>query len=241
MKVKRVAKKLDRLSLIFSIKPNILTFWVGILFTIGSFCFILGSLFQLYWLQLGQFLINLTFFIGSIFFTTAAYGQLLLAINANLVNYTSISKKKRDWRWWARGVRSYGFASAFSQFIGTILFNFNTFDAMQNLNKAISEELLIWVPDFIGSILFLISSFFAWLEIRNDGFVKSFISFTWWIVWLNIFGSIFFQASAIYGFIDPKTNTLIDANLSILYTLFGAICFFIAAIVLAIDSKWQNR
>ena len=226
----KIKKKIGELSLLFAISPDLLSWWIGTLFMVGSALFAAGSVMQLYFSDhFTQFSINLTYFIGSLFFTSAAYGQLLQAINTNIAMLPGAKEKQQSWRWWARGLRSPGFLSAASQFIGTILFNFNTFDVFYHFQRPAGEHLFIWVPDMIGSILFLVSSFFAWIEIYHDDYVKRFVSVTWWVVWLNIIGSILFQLSAIFGYINPWTGAVVDGNFSVQYTLWGAVCFYLAA------------
>ncbi len=229
-KMGKVKEKIGRLSLLFAIRPDLLSWWVGSLFMVGSALFVAGSVMQLYLSDhFSSFEINLTYFIGSIFFTSAAYGQLLQAINANIALLSGTKQKQKSWRWWTRGLRSPGFLSAAPQFIGTILFNFNTFDAMYNFHSPAGEHLFVWVPGMIGSVLFLVSSFFAWVEIYHDAYVKRFVSVTWWVVWLNIIGSVLFQLSALYGYINPVTGAVPDGSLSVAFTLWGAVCFYFAA------------
>jgi len=228
----RVHRPAERLSLLFIVRPELLTWWVGTLFMIGSLLFVTGSLMILAWNQrFSADTINLTYFVGSIFFTTAAYGQLLQAINANIATQVGWSAKKKNWRWWARGIQSAGFMAAGSQFIGTILFNINTFDAWRGAQSAIGEHLLIWAPNMMGSVLFMVSSFFAWVEIYHDDYIRPFRSLTWWAVWSNILGSVFFQVSALYAWINPVTGEMADDHLSVLFTLWGALCFFIGAFI----------
>lgn len=45
--------------------------------------------------------------------------------------------------------------------MGTVLFNFNTVDAIIAGLDWVEEELLIWVPDVIGSVCFLAASYLA--------------------------------------------------------------------------------
>ncbi len=232
----------ERLALLFIVRPELLTWWVGTLFMIGSLFFTAGSLMILLWSQrYTADTINLVYFIGSIFFTTAAYGQLLQAINANIATRVGWSAKKKSWRWWARGLQSAGFMAAGSQFIGTILFNINTFDAWHGAESAIGKHLFIWAPNMMGSVLFMISSFFAWIEIYRDDFVKPFRSLAWWAVWSNILGSIFFQISAIYAWISPLTGEEANGHLSIVFTLLGAICFFLGAYISNLQLKENEK
>jgi hypothetical protein len=177
-----------------------------------------------------SFASNLTYFTGSIFFTSAAYGQLLQAVNANIAQLPNMREKQKSWHWWARGfIRSPGFLSAASQFIGTVLFNLNTFDAMQNFHSPADEHFFIWVPNMTGSLLFLVSSFFAWIEIYRDDYIKRFVTVTWWVVWFNIIGSLLFFFSALYGYVNPFTGAVPDGSLSVTFTLWGAVCFYLGA------------
>jgi len=238
----KVKKKISKLSLLLAIRPDLLSWWIGTLFMIGSLLFVAGSVMQLYLsTHFTSLTINLIYFIGSVFFTSAAYGQLLQAINANIALLPSAREKQKSWKWWARGLRSPGFLSAFTQFAGTILFNVNTFDAFYSIDSYAGEHFLIWVPDMAGSILFLISSFFAWVEIYYDDFVKPFITVTWWIVWFNIIGSILFQLSAIYGYINPFTGAVVDETLSVHYTLWGAVCFYVGAYLSNVEIREIGR
>jgi hypothetical protein len=227
---RRIQQKIGKLSLLFALRPDLLSWWVGTLFMVGSALFVAGSVILLYpqgivSVQSG----NLTYFIGSLFFTSAAYGQLLQSINANIALIPDIRKKRKSWRWWARGVRSPGFLSAATQFIGTLLFNITTFDALYGCHSPASEHLFVWIPDMAGSVLFLVSSFFAWIEIYHDSYIKPFANVTWWVVWLNIVGSVLFQLSALYGYINPMTGKRPDGHLSIVFTLWGAACFYLGA------------
>ena len=54
--------------------PGAMDWWIGVLFAVGSVCFALGS-FPPYATALGTTPDNITFFIGSIFFTTASFLQ----------------------------------------------------------------------------------------------------------------------------------------------------------------------
>ncbi len=221
---------------LFSYQPKLLTWWVAVLFMIGSACFVSGSAMVLYFEEFfSSLVINLTFFIGSIFFTTAAYGQLLEVINADISNKTYLSREESPWLWWAWRPKNLGYIASISQFIGTLLFNFNTFDAFYVGLSVLQEDVLIWVPNMLGSILFLTASFFAWLEVYHDKQIKAFFSVTWWIIWINILGSIFFQLSAILSYVYLDSGKLVDGTRSLEYTLYGAVCFFVGAYLLIVE------
>ena len=121
------------------------------------------------------------------------------------------------------------------------MFNLNTFDPFFASLTNMQEELLVWTPNLIGSIFFLIASSLAWLEIFHDKHIKAFKSVTWWIIWINLLGSAFFQISAIASYINIGNGEVLDGTLALQQTLYGAICFFIGAYLLIVEMKESQR
>src|ERR1700709_1924726 len=115
-------------------------------FALGSLLFMLGAV-PMYQEAVGSVAANTTFFIGSLFFTTAGFIQL------------SMSGKRPPWSspnrpntfdWWAAAV----------QFVGTLLFNVSTVSALIVSANAESRLGGGWRPDAYGSIAFLVSRTF---------------------------------------------------------------------------------
>ena len=211
---------------------HIISMWISILFMIGSFCFASASFLSFGFLyNLPEIDINIFYFIGSIFFTIAAYLQYLESINFDITHLPHVYNKHTVWFWWRWRPKNMGYISSLTQFIGTILFNISTFVAIfSNLSIKI-DNLFVWLPNLLGSILFLISSFFAYLEVYNDKKIKNFRNLTWVIIWINIFGSVFFQISALYSVYTVDIDQ-INIFIATLTTFLGAICFFVAALLL---------
>jgi len=228
-------QSLSKLS-IFTYQPKALTWWVAVLFMLGSLCFISASVMvSSFEDSFSGFMINLTFFIGSVFFTSAGYAQLLEVINKDITSKDYLKVQSSTWLWWAWRPKNLGYLSSVTQLTGTILFNFNTFDAFYSGLSVLQEDIIIWVPNMLGSMLFITASFFAWLEIYHDKHIQAFISTTWWIIWINILGSLFFQLSAIFSYIHIDSGTYINETLLLRGTIYGAICFFVAAYLLIIE------
>jgi len=212
-----------------------LTWLMSLLFMIGAFCFVLASALSLVNYH-SSFSINTIYFVGSLFFTLAAYTQFLEVINADITNESHITSSKRKWIWLAYRPNNLGYLSSFTQLIGTIFFNINTFESYNTELSTLASDIIIWIPNLLGSILFLIASFFAWLEIYKDNHIKAFRSSSWWIVWLNNFGSIFFQVSAFASFIYLDSR-VVNGTAALEYTLLGGICFFVGAFLLIIEMR----
>lgn len=205
-------------------QPSSLDWRVAALFMVGSFLFVLGS-FPPYALRVDARAVALTFALGSVFFTSAAYSQLLTVINVA----RSDGEPFRFWAWqpgeilwWATVV----------QLAGTLFFNVSTFVAVDSSLTTQEAERLVWAPDFFGSIAFLIASHLAWLAVCHRVWCVQRDNADWWIGALNYLGSIFFMASALGAFILPTTGDVANITLVNLGTFGGAVCFFLGAYLL---------
>jgi hypothetical protein len=115
---------------------------MGVLFAIGSLCFAGASVVS-QWGSASRPAIGVTFFVGSLFFTTAAFLQLRAA-----------------------ATRADRIASGI-QFAGTLFFNVSTFAAMNKGLDAKQSDLRVWTPDVFGSVCFLVSSWLAYAAVRR--------------------------------------------------------------------------
>jgi hypothetical protein len=174
---------------------------IGVLFMIGSACFAIASL-PIASSVPGQ-AVGLTYFVGSLFFTTAAFEQLRTA----------------------RGQGSEVWAAGW-QFAGTLFFNVSTFAGIFQHLSTKSADLFVWSPDAVGSVCFLVSSLLAEIAVIHAVLLVR-RSAT-----LNLIGSIAFGVSAAAGFVLPDTGQVRNASLVASTTLLGALCFFWAARVL---------
>ena len=144
--------------------PRARGWWIGVLFAVGSTCFVRGAL-PPYVDLVGVDAANTTFFIGSLFFTTAASMQHKEAADAAARLHEAVTGERLSrWRvlawspqridWWATTI----------QLIGTVMFNVSTFAALRVGLDVQQQQRRVWVPDLYGSIAFLVASAFAWAE-----------------------------------------------------------------------------
>jgi hypothetical protein len=203
-------------------RPVRLNTTIAWLFMVGSACFVAGSV-PAYLKAVGGWVDGVTYFVGSIFFTSASYAQLVQAQSPAMTGVTAVEEHTpepvslwawlpHDRNWWA----------AVTQFPGTLLFNVSTFAALAHNATAEETDRHVWRPDVYGSTLFLVASTFGILaigEARGNA---------WRIAWLNMVGSILFMASAIASYVLP-TGDLVSTRLSVLGTLLGAACFLAGA------------
>ena len=192
---------------------------------IGSACFALGA-FPPTASALGA-AAAAVFFVGSIFFTSAAYLQFYEATNEgdDLDGQGRTSRlfgvRSGSLGWWASGV----------QLIGTVAFNVSTFAALRDLTT-IQEEVLVWAPDVVGSVCFLVASALVIAETHDRIRGMLFRSLESRIAAINMLGSIAFAVSAIGAFIVPSTGELLSLPLVNIFTFIGALLFFVGAALL---------
>lgn len=222
--------------------PRQLNWWIGVIFAVGSFLFMLGSLFSLIpaLARIGSLnanAINAIFFIGSIPFTTAAYLQLFQAANA-VKRPSRKASRPIVCGWFPHEI---GWLSCALQFPGTLLFNVDTFDAMLPGLSWLQQDLDIWTPDFIGSVLFLTSGYLAFIETCHAHWAWKPADLSWWVTFINLLGCVGFMISAIFAFIPPKSSDLDLVNLSILFTLLGAAGFLIGSLLMLPETATRTK
>jgi hypothetical protein len=216
--------------------PKRLNWWIGIVFALGALLFALASLLSLspdlaaLW-SMKSSTINAIFFAGSIPFTTAAYLQLFQAANAGefLANHPRSGQRASLFGWRPRDI---GWLSCALQLVGTILFNFNTFDAMIPSLTWFEEDLVIWAPNIIGSILFLASGYLAFIETCHAHWAWKPKSISWWVVFTNLLGCAGFMISAVFAIVLPGTPNIEVITISVLFTLLGAIGFLVGSLLM---------
>lgn len=204
-------------------QPASLNWWIGLLFMLGALHFISGSVLLLARFA-DTFLIDLIYFTGSIFFTSAGYIQYYEAINtpdriADDGSYLEL--KTRRYLAWQPG--RLDFWATFPQFIGTLAFNANTFSSF-GFDQWPGYDLLGRASGFFGSALFLVSGTAALLEVSNRIWSWRVKDLAWWIVTINFIGCVAFMISALL------TVARLDLTAwATVFTLVGAVCFFVGA------------
>jgi hypothetical protein len=176
------------------------------LFAIGSSLFAIATMPGLSAIA-GAGLANLLCFIGSWFFTTAGWMQLVLSGPALRI----------------------GWLSAATQFAGTILFNIST-GASLWAHAVKPERRLVWAPDATGSLASLVSGVLGIVAVTVFVGIFELKSRDWQAEWINMIGCVAFGVSALGAFVT-KSGVTEDALLANLGTFIGALCFLAAALL----------
>ncbi len=221
--------------------PLRLNWWIGVVFAIGSLLFVLASGLSLAphlaaaW-SLDSTGINSIFFTGSIPFTIAAYLQIYQAANAGefISNEAPETKRPKLIGWRPHDI---GWLSSALQFLGTILFNINTFDAMLPGLDWLQQDLFVWAPDVVGSTLFLASGYLAFIETCHTHWAWKPLSISWWAVFTNLSGSVAFMISAVFALVLPGQPNVEVMTISVVFTLIGAFGFFIGSLLMIAETS----
>jgi hypothetical protein len=182
---------------------------MAVLFAGGSACFVVASLPGFVQL-VGSEVVGVVYFVGSLQFTAAAAIQWLATI------------QRLGLDWWSSGI----------QFVGTLLFNRNTYNAMQAGLDANSYDRLVWTPDVLGSICFLIASYLAYAQacggfLRRPRRDRASVMAT-----LNLAGSVAFGIAAIAAYWVPTSGSVLDLAAANGFTALGGLCFLVGALLL---------
>ena len=201
---------------------------IALRFILGASLFFIAAALGL--LDLGSaFLQNTIYFIGSIFFTLAGYLQYVQSINNS--EDIHLRSELRRWRWLAWQPGRVDFWVVFSQLLGTLAFNFNTFDAF--LSHTPTGELLgVGIPDMFGSILFMISGTLGVIEFNHRLILWPSRSLQSWITLINFWGCVLFMGSAVITpvtFLDPSVWSDLS---SVGLTAAGALAFLTSSVMM---------
>jgi hypothetical protein len=206
--------------------------WMALLFAAGSACFLVGP-FPGYVELVGPEAVGVTFFAGSILFTAGGALQTWLALPGR----RSAGPGRAAWR------------AAAVQSAGTLFFNVTTFQGMHTALTDPHYDRLVWRPDALGSICFLVSGAIAYRaserhprpRSRRDGRRSAGTPVGlgrrparggpgWWQPAVNLLGCVFFGVSAVAGYVVPETGSMVDLAWANWNTAAGAACFLACAL-----------
>jgi hypothetical protein len=193
-----------------------------VLFTVGSACFVLGPL-PAYATAVGAHLDALTFFVGSLFFTAAGYLTYLQVVR----------KAGHRWLGWVPASRSFWAATV--QLVGTVYFNVTTFTGLLEVPADLQNR-VVWRPDAIGSLCFLVASALAFADAGHRWWSWRPGQRDWHITALNMWGSVFFALSALGAHVDPA-GSMTNVRLANLGTLLGALCFLVGSLLMLPEGR----
>lgn len=116
-------------------------------------------------------------------------------------------------------------------FVGTLFFFVSLMDALIGDLSVAQIHRLVWSPEFVGCILFLVSgqiTLVALWRARGPGVDEP---LEWTIALVNQLGSVLFMVAAIAAFLRPATGDELAVGVANWSTLTGALCFAVAGAI----------
>jgi hypothetical protein len=219
-------------------RPRRRGWWMAVLFALGALCFTVAAL-AAQWASGQRGGIGVTFFVGSLLFTAAAYLQYEETVNVE--HRLQAGARRRRWRPASWEPRRIDWLAASIQLLGTLFFNLSTFAAMKHGLSTRQSNARVWGPDALGSICFLLASELAFAEVCHRWLGVRLASLSWRIVALNLAGSLAFGAAAIASLLEPATGEPISAHIANGGTSLGGLCFLVGALALMPEAAAQER
>jgi hypothetical protein len=204
-----------------------------VLFSAGSACFLVAPI-PAFLRLVGPVADGVVFFVGSLLFTSAAGLQWLQTINAgrapgHRLRLLALQPRRIDW--WSCGL----------QLVGTLYFNVTTFRALQVGLDSPGYDRLVWRPDALGSICFVLSGYLAYIEVNGRPLGRPRRTLDSAIATVNLLGCLAFGASAVASYVMPTTGAERGPAVVNTCTSLGALCFLIGALLLLPQAARQRR
>jgi hypothetical protein len=194
-------------------------------FVIGGSLFCLGALLAQAHVG-GPRLAAAVFMAGGVFFATGGYSSVLLVANGG----------GGRWRWWSTEPGNLEWGSAVVLFVGTLYFGASLLAALIGDLTTAQEHRLVWSPEMVGCVLFLVSGHLALLGLRRRRHGERVSRLDWWIAILNQVGSALFMVAAIAAFVRPSSGDELAVGIANWGTFAGAACFAAAGALQELDA-----
>lgn len=199
-------------------------------FVIGGSLFAVGALLAQAHVG-GPRLAGAVFVVGGVFFTTGGYASVLQVVNAPRGAGRDGVVRAAEWRWWATEPGRLDWASAVALFVGTLYFGASLMAALIGDLTTAQLHRLVWAPEFLGCVLFLVSGQLALTEMHRDRPRGRRTDLGWWIVVVNQLGSALFMAAAVAAFVRPSIGDELAVGVANWATFAGAACFALAGLM----------
>ncbi len=200
-------------------RPELLSWWIGVIFILGSICFVIGTVppafpVVLDWLGLKPYNYGLIDFIGSVWFTVGSYMLLLEALNADFdatlqckayeierhLQGRAPERPIRRMRWFGWEPARIDFVLAAVQLTGAIIFNINCGMGLAKGLDWVALDLLVWTPSTIASCCFVIASYLGLLETAHRPWAWLWWDVSWVSAFFSLLGSFGFLTSSVVGY-----------------------------------------
>lgn len=211
--------------------PHRISWWVAILFFVGSALFILGAVAALFpEVFRGSIVVSAFYFVGALVFTIGVYVQLLETINQKSyigANPYDEPTKRFDWFAWQPGRLS--FLEAFVLLVGSVLFNVETTLALAERLGWIEITYLIGLTSLTGSVLFVAGTYMQLVEVCHEYLCWRPHEISWWVAVLSFLGCVGYLVGSVIGLDVPGLVSASEPLIVKLSFLQGSVFFAVAS------------
>lgn len=199
--------------------PQRLTWWIGVIFILGSICFVSGTVPMAFEtvankLGWGNELLNAVCFAGSVFFTVGSYLLVFEAVNIDLDLRLEMRARrlehliagepddyvKRPLRFWGWEWPRIDYQIAVVQLTGAIIFNINCGMSLVTGLSWLQADAWVWAPSTFASCCFVAAGYLGIVEVVHRWWAWQPRDMTWWINFFGLLGAIGFLTSSVVGF-----------------------------------------
>ncbi len=228
--------------------PHRLSWWVAVVFIVGSALFTLGAAASLFTRVFGgedpaSMVADVSYFAGALLFTGGIYLQLLEALNCSdyigLKSPYGTIQRFRSFRWFAWQPRRLAFMAPFLLLIGSLIFNVETSLAILSTLGLATLPLAIGLTSLSGSALFLVPSYLQMIEVCHSYLPWRPREISWWITGFFVVGSAGFVVGSIFGFDVPGVTSPAESEVTKWGFLQGSV-FFLAGSYLMLPEMYSD-
>jgi hypothetical protein len=215
--------------------PWRLSWWVAVVFTVGSALFTLAAAASLFPVLFGgesaaDLVTASSYFAGALLFTGSIYLQVLEGINA--ADYIDTVKEERlenEFRFFAWEPHRLAFMAPFVLLVGSVFFNVETTIALAEELEWLKAPLIVGLSSVAGAVLFLVASYLQLIEVCHRYLCGRVGEISWWVTTFFVVGSAGFVVGAVFGFGIIGLSSATDALIVKISFLQGSFFFLVGS------------
>lgn len=214
--------------------PHRISWWVAVVFIVGSALFTLGAtaslLASLFGEEAAKLVADLSYFVGALLFTGAIYLQVLEGLNSSdHIGLERPYSTPREFRWFAWQPRRLEFMAPFLLLIGSLFFNVETTLVILSSLGLVALPLAIGLTSLAGSVLFLVPSYLQMIEVCHRYLCWRPREISWWVTVFFVLGSVGFVVGSIFGFDVPGLSSPAESEITKWGFLQGSVFFLVGS------------
>jgi hypothetical protein len=102
---------------------------------------------------------------------------------------------------------------------------------MHTMLSSPEYDKLVWRPDALGSVCFLVSGAIAYHASARRGLLPVRGGAGWWVPSVNLLGCVLFGIAAVADYVVPSNGSILDLAAANWTTAAGAACFLACALM----------